>query len=1480
MTLFEANKSVAGPVGTIPEPVTPDTPDFIRETVPAAFRLENTIGASSQERFKPQRDKSSRLVIDQEYDPFGNIDGYEDFSTSFAFANSDDEVAEIKRIIDREQKDRETVASAGLPGMAASFGAGILDPINLVPVGGQAYRAYSMGGSILKGGLSTARAGFLGATAAESVLYNSQETRSLGEAASNVAVATFLSGILGGAAGSFRRSVDRIPGQVADVRQTARAASDIEAPVARVEEIFARDADGVAARQIDEQITAPRGEVELAAADGAPVRVRWDNDAGRVASDDVNSAPSVMREYAPRQADNGDLTWTVERAAADTGEVRAVRYALSENEDGAQVLEVSVSDAADFSPKRAAQPDATEPATVASAAQFAAKSDTISAGVDADLTVPNYADVDPIRPHTVEVKADELAADAGETVLTSDDLPRVRRPEAVVAKDIKNSVEQYSLNRNSGDITQAAPFRRWFGDSNVVDKNGDPLIVYHGSETAELNSPEFQFSADKIGSANDIGYFGKGFYFTPHEYEAKSYAEFGGGKGQVGKFYLKIENPLVLHGYEKRFTDNTLNKLKELGVDISAARSIDMDIESAAKKSGYDGIIMLETTAGAIDASLHPDARFDELSEIGESAFKEKYSELKHPPEIIKDSNGDIEKIVISDENVEWPDYIVVSDEYNTEIIAFQPEQIKSVNNPGSFKSTDAGETVLTSDDLTDIQRPTAGQGGSVGAAASTRNNAEEKLKSALGMEKAVRFQDPMLRTATSQSIATRRIVQELAETPLTYEKNALGVATPLAAETEIKMSQAGLYNAMKETDDLFVAYRKGRARRVGDLARIGAGDLVGRNEGQLDRVKFNEEIGRAMRRADQHNIPEVAKAAKVWRDKVFDPLKQDAIDLRLLPEGVDVETAAGYLNRVYNSEKIAARRGEFTSIVARWLKSQQSKEGWEDAEIFDLADEITDRVLGTPDGRLPYDAYLSRDSNPIPQSRAKREVRGPLKGRVFMIPDEMIEDFLESDINVVGRIYTRTMSADVALTRRFESAEMEAPLGEVRRDYANKIAAAKTDAERTKLSKARDADIRDLAAIRDRLRGTYALPRDPNSVLVRAGRVVRSLNYLRLLGGMTLSALPDIARPVMVHGFGRVMGDGLGPMMRNFKAYQLAADEVKQAGTALDMVLDSRSMAIADVTDDFGRYSKFERGVRYAADQFGVVSLMAPWNAATKQFAGVVTMSRALDGIDKWTKGIADTATVENLARAGIDEDMARRIGAQFAAHGDDADGVKLANTANWDDRGAVQAFRGMIVKDVDRIIVTPGQDKPLWMSTELGAVIGQFKSFSIASTQRVFLAGLQQRDAAFLSGMGMMVGLGMLSYYLKAKTAGYEPTDNPGTWLAEGIDRSGSLGWFFEVNNLTEKLTRGTVGVSALTGGPIMSRYASRNVIGALIGPTSGAISDAAQAIGALSAGDWRESDTSAMRRLLPYQNLFYMRQLLDQAERGINSELGVAR
>ena len=71
---------------------------------------------------------------------------------------------------------------------------------------------------------------------------------------------------------------------------------------------------------------------------------------------------------------------------------------------------------------------------------------------------------------------------------------------------------------------------------------------------------------------------------------------------------------------------------------------------------------------------------------------------------------------------------------------------------------------------------------------------------------------------------------------------------------------------------------------------------------------------------------------------------------------------------------------------------------------------------------------------------------------------------------------------------------------------------------------------------MRDRLRGTYRTPEDPNTFFIRAGRTLRDVNFLRMLGGMTLSAIPDIARPIAVNG--------LRPLGRAMKALAFAPQE------------------------------------------------------------------------------------------------------------------------------------------------------------------------------------------------------------------------------------------------------------------------------------------------------------------------------------------------
>ena len=528
-----------------------------------------------------------------------------------------------------------------------------------------------------------------------------------------------------------------------------------------------------------------------------------------------------------------------------------------------------------------------------------------------------------------------------------------------------------------------------------------------------------------------------------------------------------------------------------------------------------------------------------------------------------------------------------------------------------------------------------------------------------------------------------------------------------------------------------------------------------------------------------------------------------------------------------------------------------------DEAELKDEARQIVDHISGGAPGRLNYEGF---SITPL--------ARGPMKERVLNIPDERIEDFLESDVEHVARIYNRTMSADVELANQFGRADLQEQIRQVQEEYAMKRAGVTDEKIMNRLHGEMTRDLEDIGALRDRLRGTYGMPKNAGGLAVRAARMVKAWNFLRLMGGMTLSAIPDLGRSVMIHGIQRVAAQGLGPMISNFKGFKLAAQEVKLAGTALDMVLDNRAMQLADVWDDYGRLSKFERGVHVLQNRYGLVSLMAPWNAAMKQFVGVVTQTRMLEAI---STGKATKAEIERLAYLGIDAGMAKRIRQQFQVNGErQSGGVWWANTEKWTDGEAVQAFRGALVKEVDSAIVTPGAgDRPLWMSTTLGGLVGQFKSFSFSATQRVALAGLQQRDAAALNGLLLSTALGMVSYAATSSLSGRDTADTPAKWIGEGLDRSGVLGMFSDVVNLGAR----TFGV-----GWSGSRYASRGNVEMFLGPSAGLVNDSLSVLGAGGDGQWTAAETHAARRLIPYQNLFYLRWLFDSAENGLNQAVGL--
>ncbi|HGM5243535.1 TPA: hypothetical protein ACKPZK_002478 [Serratia marcescens] len=614
------------------------------------------------------------------------------------------------------------------------------------------------------------------------------------------------------------------------------------------------------------------------------------------------------------------------------------------------------------------------------------------------------------------------------------------------------------------------------------------------------------------------------------------------------------------------------------------------------------------------------------------------------------------------------------------------------------------------------------------------------------------------------------------------------------------------------------------------------------------------------------------AQLATAKNQKLITRLNKEVSDLRTKLDDVarakeELPTLQRHLElldnpRKHRSElrKLQKKANSTTRLNASRERALKAMEPLSREEAEDAADEIVNKIIGAPSGLVP--AQL------LPEKIIGRA--GFTKSRSLLIPDERIEDFLESDINHVMESYLRQVGPEIELTAQFGSKDMGEQIRQVSEEYTQLIKDAKTPKERAKLEKQREADLRDIEAMRDRLIGTYGAPKDPRSFFVRAGRVARNVNFLRLLGGMTISAATDLMRPVMQHGLSKSMRP-MGAMLRNMAAVKVATKDLREMAVGLDYVLSTRTKAIADLTDPYSRRSAFERGLNWGTQKFGNWTLMNQWNSALKSWSGLIVQSRILDNAQLLAAGKeVPKKEVRKLAQIGIDQSMLRRIGEQFAKHGEDMDGLLTGHSHLWDDRAVREAFQSAVLKDVDSTVVTPGVgDTPLMMSNEVGKMILQFKTFIFAQHNRVIASGIQQGDAAFYLGAMGTIALGAMVYVMKQKLSGRDIDYSPNNLVKEGIDRAGMIGWLSEPLNAVENISGGRFGLGAMFGAPPVSRFQSRNAIGALMGPTFDMAGDGAVIANGVLNGEFDDKQTHAVRKLLPYQNLFYISPLLNRVE-----------
>lgn len=133
-------------------------------------------------------------------------------------------------------------------------------------------------------------------------------------------------------------------------------------------------------------------------------------------------------------------------------------------------------------------------------------------------------------------------------------------------------------------------FKNWFGDSKVVDGQGKPLIVYHGSKT------KFdRFDAKKKGSGTDEGIRGRGFYFSSNAKSAQSYGP------NLMRVYLRMEKPFDLLGFGSleemaEFLEIDPSILHERGRgtpqhSVSVSTPFAGVFAGSVREKGFDGIV-------------------------------------------------------------------------------------------------------------------------------------------------------------------------------------------------------------------------------------------------------------------------------------------------------------------------------------------------------------------------------------------------------------------------------------------------------------------------------------------------------------------------------------------------------------------------------------------------------------------------------------------------------------------------------------------------------------------------------------------------------------------------------------------------------------------------------------------------------------------------------------------------------------------------
>jgi len=219
----------------------------------------------------------------------------------------------------------------------------------------------------------------------------------------------------------------------------------------------------------------------------------------------------------------------------------------------------------------------------------------------------------------------------GQRVPTAEELKKLKIPQKKAAELQEKGDVRFSLR-----APDTKEFKQFFKGSKVVDEDGNPLIVYHGSRNFE--GDQFKPDVTRINRAGNVA----GYYFAPDPEEASEYSKTRATDtyeegAQVVPVYLNIKNPYEIK--KSRVTPDMVNQYRKELIDLNQHMSDEKVAAWAETKikflteQGFPSSNALNSDGDAIQRILKAG---------GYDGFKDGRHFVAFDPEQIKSATGNI----------------------------------------------------------------------------------------------------------------------------------------------------------------------------------------------------------------------------------------------------------------------------------------------------------------------------------------------------------------------------------------------------------------------------------------------------------------------------------------------------------------------------------------------------------------------------------------------------------------------------------------------------------------------------------------------------------------------------------------------------------------------------------------------------------------------------------------------------------------------